>query len=238
MDQTPDNPRASVSDVRRFLDILHHPKDERSGADTHFAKQFADRWFYRDGVKLTPKRIMEKTPELWEAYLLWDRVQKQEGTPTLREKAEHRKGRERRKVSNDVPDDEQSSDRAPTTRAGEVLQTLDASGRLDDETAHRIASRDNGEGTVRRARTIAKWTMAGLLLVGGGVGVRSMFAGKQAAENIGGDAQRHQDAVGNFAIEAGTDPLNAPIPGSLEAKERERRNQKAKDQSSSPGARK
>lgn len=225
MSTAPEKPRPQRDDIDRVLGVLYTPADERQSEDTAFLTDFARQWFQRkSGEKLTPKRIMENTPELWEAYLMWDREQKAAApTSPARTKEEPAQPAGKKKKPADpqpAAEDGEPPAHTPTTARGEVMSTLDAAGRLSDSDAYAMASRDTGQRAVKYAKWGAGLALTGAMAVTGYFGVRAALSAKQGAEKVGGEVQRIQQERGNFAEQP--DPF-APIPGSAEAREAERR---------------
>ena len=221
-----DPQEAGRAAINRFLDVLNAPPDTpRTPEDEAFVRDFVrQRFHHGDGRRMSPKRIMEESPELWEAFMAWDAEQKKMSRSPAEAKTDKRDRQKEGKAKETGHDDEHAA-HTPSTARGDVMQTLDAAGRLTDDQAYAMASRDTGERTLRRAGLVAKLSLATAMVVGGGLGVRAIVAAKKGAENIGNEVQQIQEKRGNYAIESGANP-GTPIPGTQEAREAERRNQK------------
>jgi len=99
----------------------------------------------------------------------------------------------------------------PHTTAGGIISTLEGAGKLSDDLAGRIATRDNGARWVDRVRGWGKAVLVGLSLTGIAGGVLAVRAAYNAANHVGNTGRERQVQVGNYADRIATD-TGAPAP--------------------------
>jgi len=99
----------------------------------------------------------------------------------------------------------------PLTTAGGIIHTLEGTGKLSDDLAGKIATRDNGERWVDRLRGWRKAVLVGLSLTGIAGGVLAVRAAYNAANHVGNVGRDRQMQIGNYADRISTD-AGAPAP--------------------------
>ncbi|MBY0407671.1 MAG: hypothetical protein K2Q01_08255 [Rickettsiales bacterium] len=229
--------RPSNEDIRQFTSLLGLSLSDRIPEDRAFVETFARRWFHaEDGRRLTPKRIMAATPELWEAYQMWNRDQKLNaplGEIPIEVRRRVQDESPKKTAAPAEPPEGEEASRVPKTRVGDLLHTLDVAGKLSDEQAARIAERDNGRGVVRRVKQAAAVGLVGLAGLAGYGGIRMALEAKKAGEKVGGEVEQIQKDVGKFA-----DDPQGTIPRTQDARDREEKRRQEEKQNKQKGLRK